>query len=263
MTDLEEIKKTVFKEPDRVRVLFEKGGERGSAEKLARTLGVGFTEDVADLKNADIILRYNKEGLFFESEGLVLHGDLTSLRQRLEKGRVDHEILVKAAKFKGESPENLTAVDATAGLGEDSVLLAFAGFKVTLYERDPIICALLKDSIRRAAKVQWLSEAAKRMTVVEGDSIEELPKLLDAPDLILLDPMFPAKKSSGLVKKKFQMIYLLERQSSDEDSLLQAALSAHPRKIVIKRPSNGPFLGDLKPGYSLSGKTIRYDCVVL
>ncbi len=252
----------IFKEPDKVKVLFEKGGERGSAEKLARTLGVEFTEDQTAADNADILLRYNKDGLFFESEGQILHGDFCTLRQRLEKGRVDHELLVKAAKFKGEKPENLTAIDATAGLGEDSMLLAFAGFKVTLFERDPIICALLKDTVRRAQKVQWLSEAAKRMTVVEGDSITELPKILDSPDMILLDPMFPAKKNSGLVKKKFQMIYLLERQSSDEDDLLQAALSAHPRKIVIKRPASGPFLGNIKPGYSLSGKTIRYDCIV-
>ncbi|MCR5584080.1 MAG: class I SAM-dependent methyltransferase [Lachnospiraceae bacterium] len=261
--DLEVIKKTVFKEPDKVKVLFEKGGERGSAEKLARTLGVEFTESPDSVKNADIILRYNKEGLFFESEGQALHGDFSKLRQRLEKGRVDHELLVKAAKFKGEKPEDLAVIDATAGLGEDSVLLAFAGFKVTLYERDPIICALLKDTVRRALKVQWLSDAAKRMTVIEGDSIAELPKLLDPPDMILLDPMFPAKKNSGLVKKKFQMIYLLERQSSDESDLMQAALAAHPRKIVVKRPADGPFLGDLKPGYSLSGKTIRYDCIVL
>jgi 16S rRNA (guanine1516-N2)-methyltransferase len=253
---------SILKEPDKVKVLFEKGGERGSAEKLAKTLGVEFTEDPAAVKDAGIVLRYGKDGLFFESEGQILHGDLSKLRQRLEKGRVDHELLVKAAKFKGEKPEDLTAVDATAGLGEDSVLLAFAGFKVTLYERDPIICALLKDTVRRALKVQWLSDAAKRMKVVEGDSITELPKLADPPDLILLDPMFPAKKNSGLVKKKFQMIYLLERQSSDEGDLMQAALSAHPRKIVVKRPADGPFLGGIKPGYSLSGKTIRYDCIV-
>ncbi len=252
----------LFKEPDKIKVYFEKGGERGSAEKLARTLNVEFTEAPEVAAKADILLRYNKEGLFFESEGQVLHGDFSTLRQRLEKSRVDHELLVKAAKFKGEKPEDLTAVDATAGLGEDSMLLAFAGFKVTLYERDPIICALLKDTVRRACKIQWLADAAKRMNVVEGDSITELPKMADPPDMILLDPMFPAKKNSGLVKKKFQMIYLLERQSSDEDCLLEAALKAHPRKIVVKRPAGGPFLGGLKPGYSISGKTIRYDCIV-
>ncbi len=259
---MEEVKAKIFKEPEKVKVYLEKGGERGSAEKLARTLGVVLTEDPDEAGKADVLLRFAKSGLSFESEGQVLRGDFENLRHRLEKGRVDHELLVKAAKFKGEK-EGLTAIDATAGLGEDSMLLAFAGFKVTLIERDPIIAALLKDTVRRATKLQGLSEAAKRMTVLEGDSIEELPKLMDPPDLILLDPMFPSKKNSGLVKKKFQMIYLLERQSLDEDSLLKAAFSASPRKIVVKRPADGPFLGGLKPGYSLSGKTIRYDCIVL
>ncbi len=260
---MEKKNESIFKEPDKIKVFFEKGGERGSAEKLARTIGVALTEDPEEASKADVLLRYNKEGLFFESEGQVLHGDFSTLRQRLEKGRVDHELLVKAARFKGEDSKNLRAVDATAGLGEDSMLLSFAGFTVTLYERDPIICALLKDAVRRACKIQWLADAAKRMNVIEGDSIVGLTRSLDAPDMILLDPMFPAKKNAGLVKKKFQMIYILERQSSDEDDILNAAISADPRKIVIKRPAGGPFLGGLKPGYSLSGKTIRYDCIVL
>ncbi len=259
---MEEAKTNIFKDPDRIRVFLEKGGERGSAEKLARTLGVALTEDPKEAADADVLLRYAKNGLSFESEGQVLRGDFENLRHRLEKGRVDHELLVKAAKFKGEK-EGLTAIDATAGLGEDSMLLAFAGFNVTLIERDPIIAALLKDTVRRGTRLRDLSEAAGRMTVVEGDSIEELPKLMDPPDVILLDPMFPAKKNTGLVKKKFQMIYLLERQSMDEADLLKAAILARPRKIVIKRPAAGPFLGDMKPGYSLSGKTIRYDCIVL
>ncbi len=254
--------KNIFKDPEKIKVYLEKGGERGSAEKLARTLGICLTEDAEEAAAADVLLRYGKEGLSFESEGQMLRGDFNNLRHRLEKGRVDHELLVKAAKFKGEK-DGLRAVDATAGLGEDSMLLAFAGFNVTLYERDPIIAALLKDTVRRGTRLPGLSDAAKRMTVVEGDSIEELPKLMDPPDLILLDPMFPEKKNSGLVKKKFQMIYLLERQSHDEDELMKAALSANPRKIVVKRPAGGPFLGGMKPGYSLSGKTIRYDCIVL
>ncbi len=257
-----ETKPNIFKDPDRIKVYLEKGGERGSAEKLARTLGIALTEDPEEAKAADVLLRYAKSGLSFESEGQVLKGDFENLRHRLEKGRVDHELLVKAAKFKGEKGP-LSAIDATAGLGEDSLLLAYAGFNVTLIERDPIIAALLKDTVRRGTRVPGISEAAKRMTVIEDDSINVLSKLLDAPDLILLDPMFPAKKNSGLVKKKFQMIYLLERQSRDENELFNAALSAHPRKIVIKRPAGGPCLGDMKPVYSLSGKTIRYDCIVL
>ena len=47
--------------------------------------------------------------------------------------------------------EHPRAVDATAGLGEDSLLLAAAGFEVTLCEADPVIAVLLEDALTRAA----------------------------------------------------------------------------------------------------------------
>ena len=49
--------------------------------------------------------------------------------------------------------------------------------------------------------------------------------------------------------------------TDDEEELLGAALSAHPRRIVIKRPLKGPYLAGIKPDYSIKGKTIRYDCL--
>ena len=45
--------------------------------------------------------------------------------------------------------------------------------------------------------------------------------------------------------------------------LLDAALAAHPRKVVIKRPPKGPYLAGKKPSYSLTGKAIRYDVIAL
>ena len=83
-----------------------------------------------------------------------------------------------------------------------------------------------------------------------------------SPDLVYLDPMFPARRKSGLVKKKFQLLHLLEPPCEDEEDLLDAALAARPRRIIVKRPLKGPYLGGLRPGYSISGKTIRYDCIV-
>ena len=83
-----------------------------------------------------------------------------------------------------------------------------------------------------------------------------------SPDLILLDPMFPGRQKSALVKKKFQLIQHLEQPCSNEEELLQAAIAAKPKKIIIKRPSKGPFLSGRKPSYSLDGKNIRYDCII-
>lgn len=245
----------------RYTIILEKGGDRGQAEKLAKCLSTPVAERILE-KVEGPVLRFTKEGLFFENGKMVLHGDFSAMSHRLENGRLLHEPLLKAVKLK-DKDESLSIVDATAGLGEDSILLAAAGHNVTLIERDPIICALLKDAVRRGARVQGLKEAVSRMQVIEGNSIHVLAGLAERPDVILLDPMFPEKTNTALVKKKFQMIYLLERQASDEDELMKAAMNANPRKIVVKRPLKGPYLGGVRPGYSLEGKTIRYDCIVL
>lgn len=242
-------------------IFLDKGGDRNQAEKMAKLLGAPITEKLENTEN-EPVLRYAKDGLFFENGKMVLHGDFAAMKHRLLNGRLLHEPLLKAAKLK-EIDGPMNVVDATAGLGEDSILLAAAGHNVTLIERDPIICALLKDAVRRGSKVAELKETMTRMKVVEGDSIQKLAELSEEPDVIVLDPMFPDKNNTALVKKKFQMIYLLERQSDDEDDLMQAAIKANPRKIVVKRPLKGPSLGGIKPGYSLEGKTIRYDCIVL
>ncbi|MGN0287113.1 MAG: class I SAM-dependent methyltransferase [Atopobiaceae bacterium] len=195
---------------------------------------------------------------------MTLRGDLEHMECRLRPGNLSHELVVRAARLKGV--ERPTAVDATAGLGEDSLLLAAAGFTVTLYERDPVIAALLRDSLRRAAAVPQLAQAVGRMRLVEGDSIEALEGMAGSdtrPDLVLLDPMFPARHKSASVKKKLQLLQTLERPCDDEERLLQAARDAGPRKIIVKRPAKGPTLAGMKPSYSVSGKAIRFDCLVL
>ena len=45
-------------------------------------------------------------------------------------------------------------------------------------------------------------------------------------------------------------------------AVLDAALAARPRKIVIKRPPKGPWLAGVKPSHSLAGKAVRYDVIV-
>ena len=101
------------------------------------------------------------------------------------------------------------------------------------------------------------------MRLLEGNSIPWMRAAQPGYwDLIYLDPMFPERKKSALVKKKFQLLHYLERPAADEQELLQAALSARPKKIVIKRPLKGPDLGGQKPSYRIRGKAIRYDVIV-
>jgi 16S rRNA (guanine1516-N2)-methyltransferase len=195
---------------------------------------------------------------------MTIRGDLARLLPRLKPGRLQRELLVRAARIKDpRTPGRPTAVDATAGLGEDSLLLAAAGFDVLMFERNEIIAALLMDSLKRAADIPELSGVVGRMRAIHADSIQALGSLDFLPDVVLLDPMFPAKHNDAAAKKKLQLLQQLEQPCEDEAALLDAALSAHPLKIVVKRPVKGPFLADRKPDYSLSGKAIRYDCFAL
>lgn len=227
------------------------------------------------------------EGLTLAGDGMELRADFCEMLPRIRQGALQRELLVKAAKLKSALAPR--ALDMTAGLGEDSFLLAAAGFDVTLCEMDETIALLLEDALERAAADEATADIAARMHLVKGDSLEVLASLAgmaeaaDAPDVsepafnlagedapcsskafdvIYLDPMFPERRKSAAVKKKFQLLHGLERPCANEEEMLQAALAAKPRKIVVKRPAKGEYLAGKKPSYSIGGKAVRYDVLV-
>ncbi|ETP72048.1 SAM-dependent methyltransferase, tRNA(uracil-5)-methyltransferase [Lachnospiraceae bacterium JC7] len=251
-----------------------------SLELLSKRLDISYTLDKAVLdsfltersdisdqssepkdKKMPLYLKMDEDGLSLTDGKHELRGDFTDNLSRLKQSNLEREMLVKAAKLKGlDHPPVL--IDATAGMGEDSLLLAASGFNVKLYEYDPIIASLLEDALRRAKAVPELKDIVSRMELHIENSIEAMNNLDITPDVILLDPMFPARTKSSLVKKKFQLLQQLEPPCSDAAMLLNAAISLRPRKIIIKRPAKGPYLADIKPDYSLTGKAIRYDCIL-
>jgi len=227
------------------------------AETLAAHLNIPMVSTAPE----GLHLCLDGSGLALTDGSMELRGDFTRLLPRLKENNLRQEYIVKAAKQKGREGVPL-AVDATAGLGEDSLLLAAAGYRVLLYEYDPVIAALLRDALHRAAEHPELAEIAARMELREENSITALPALDCTPDVVVLDPMFPERTKSASVKKKFQLLQQLERPCDLETELLQAALAAKPKKIIIKRPLKGPYLAGIKPSYSLTGKAIRYDCIL-
>ena len=207
-----------------------------------------------------LLLREDERGVALTGDGMELRGDFSRMLPRLRHGALQRELLVRAARVRGvDAP---TAVDATAGLGEDALLLAAAGFSVTLFERDPVIAALLADALERAANDQQLEGIVARMRLVPVDAVEGLARLDARPSVVFLDPMFPAKRKDAATKKKLQLFQMLESPCADEEELLAAALAARPRKVVVKRPLKGPNLAGAKPSSSISGKVVRYDVYV-
>lgn len=211
---------------------------------------------------AGLQLGKNEKGLVLEGSGQLLQADLEKMLPRLRQANLEREMLVKASRVKGVEGTPI-AVDATAGFAEDSLLLAAAGFRVILFERDPVIALLLEDALERAKSHEILGAIVERMELHQEDSIEGLKNLKVVPDIVLLDPMFPQRQKSALIKKKFQLLQQLEKPCEEEAELLDAAIQAGPRKVVIKRPLKGPYLAGKKPSHSMEGKAIRYDCIVL
>lgn len=256
-----------------VEVRQEDGGGKipARAPKVGESKGIGSQS--ADLSEsgsatgsgggrAALVLRLNGEGLSLEGDGMSLRGDFRDMLSRIRPDRLNRELLIRAVKIKKVS-RPLAVIDATAGMGEDSLLLAAAGCSVTMYERDPVISALLRNALRRAEEIPELRDVVGRMRLQETDSQEAMRHLEEPPDVVFLDPMFPARQKSALVKKKFQLLHRLEQPCVGEHELLEAAMAASPAKIVIKRPKKGGYLAGRKPDYSLEGKAIRYDCIWL
>lgn len=235
------------------------------AFSIAQRLGVPVAQEADAAAAAPLVLHVGEQGVSLVNNGMVMRGDWTRMVPRLKSHNLHKELLVKAAKIKGASGP-LWAVDATAGLGEDALLLAAAGFFVDLYESDPVIAVLLEDAHRRALEDERLASVAARMRVHAKDSVEALHARASAgecPDVVHLDPMFPAKTKAAATKKKFQVIHLIEPPCENQEALVGAALAAKPRKVVVKRPVKAPYLADVKPSYAIAGKTIRYDCIVV
>lgn len=235
--------------------------EEENAKKLAEELNSEFYTDLSRINEECLYLRYDLEGLKLVCGDKCLTNDFSSMKNRLKAGNLQQEMIIKAVRIK-KHEGILNVLDATAGMGEDSLILAAAGFNISMCEYNPIISALLSDSLKRAREDELLADLVKRMELLKCDSIEYMNKLKKAPDVILLDPMFPERNKSALIKKKFQLLQRIESPCGDEARLLEAAINAKPKKIVIKRPLKGEYLANKKPDFSYSGKAIRYDCIL-
>lgn len=248
--------------PGQVFVYAEDERYLGEARAFAQDAGLSLLSDITAADGEKLIVVFGENGVTLNRGKLSLRGDFTAMLPRIKPNNLNGEMIVNAARLKGHKPSELTVFDATAGLGEDSFLLAASGYSVTLYEYDCVIAALLRDSLRRAEENPQMSDIAKRMTLHAEDSIKALAQLKEAPHIVLLDPMFPARQKSGLIKKKFQLLQQLETPCVIENELLDVAMGVHPRKIIIKRPLKSGFLAEHTPDYSIKGTSVRYDCIL-
>ena len=172
---------------------------------------------------------------------------------------VRNEMVVKAVL--GRDKQHLPPViDATAGLGRDSFLLATLGCEVLMLERHPVVSALLQDGLRRY-KENGDPAIAGRLSFHRGDITNGAfsGQILTPAEVVYLDPMFPQRDKSAKVKKEMQMFKQMVGADADSDALLHHAKPLATRRVVVKRPARAPFLADASPTYSLTGRSSRFD----
>ena len=70
------------------------------------------------------------------------------------------------------------------------------------------------------------------MSLERSDSLQYLAALVKSddvpPDVIYLDPMFPATPKSAAVKKKFQLLHVLENPAMKQKKKRLSALRSQP-----------------------------------
>ena len=147
-------------------------------------------------------------------------------------------------------------VDATAGLGRDAYILASLGCAVRMIERSPVLFAMLTDALSRADP-----EISQRLSVIQADGRDHLRGLVpeERPDVVYLDPMYPERRKSALVKKESRLLRAVVGDDSDADELFGIALQTARKRVVVKRPRLGDCLAGLKPTYEITGRSTRFD----
>jgi len=236
------------------------------SDELATLLGLKQIVSINDLNTQNAIFDLDDQQLILH---LLLDGKPDILKFDLAQGEValraskvskSNEVVAKAIGCK--SYYRPTVLDATAGMGRDSLMMAMLGCSVIMQERNFAIYHLLENALTRLKNsLDFKPEITERISLYQHDSIDAISD--DNVDVIYLDPMFPDRKKSALVKKEMRLFKLIAGDDLDSDQLLVNALESDVKRVVVKRPKGAPILADKKPSHEIKAKKFRYDVYVL
>ena len=180
---------------------------------------------------------------------------------RLRFGGGRGQALAKAMGLRADKIPKI--VDATAGLGRDSFLLASLGAQVTMIERSKKMYTLLAQGMDRAShEGSDFQQIIGRMNLLYGDAKELLPEL--SADAVLIDPMHPPRKNSALVKLELRQVRQIVGADDDAADLIKVALGSAKKRVVVKWPAKAdPIEGIHACSHQIIGKSVRYDVFML
>ncbi|AML48231.1 SAM-dependent methyltransferase [Coxiella burnetii] len=248
---------------DTLAITYSTPARLSEAEKLARQMKL----PLVSLNSTDysFLLVFTPAHLELRSTGTKAPGPLyvdflkgaTAHRRLFGGGR--SQLIVRAVGLK--SHPHPTILDLTAGLGRDAFVLANLGCDVLMIERNPVIALLLRDGLERAQSVEW--SKSLKLELIEIDAQIYLSTLKKQFDVIYMDPMYPIRKKSALVKKEMRILRRLVGADDDAPQLLALALKKAKHRVVIKRPRLSNPLPGPAPDVVYEGKSSRFDVYLL
>ncbi len=202
-------------------------------------------------------LHFKNGELFYKSEdrGEIQFNFNDLWQQQVNKKyTIAKEPLARALGIKAHGDSHIW--DITCGSGKDSILLLKFGAKVTAFERNPSVAALLL-----LAKEEFNSDSLQIRFGEASSHFELLSQEL--PSAIYYDPMYPeeGKKKSALPRKEMQVFRELVGKDIDEEEVYSWAKSSGVKRFVVKRGVKSPTL-KAKPSAQYTGKSARYDLYI-
>lgn len=222
-----------------------------------------------------ILLLDNKNQLSLLVDGLSVAPEWDKLQRRVVSAGRKSELLLQAAKITADSQ----VIDATAGFGQDSLILASSGAQVIMLEQQPIMALLLlAEQQRMSLQPNW-QKLMSRLTIVNTDALAFFNSKLttidsNSIDVIYLDPMFPEdsyqdrKTGKGAkVNKQMQALHQLAAPPTiaQEQQLLQRAQhliknnKQQSGRVIVKRPVQAPLFANQAATESWHNAALRFD----
>ena len=239
---------------------------RGQAQTFADKQQLSLIKEKDNTHDLQLIFGEEKIDLYDRQLNTSIDVDFVhgALAHRQQFGGGRGQAIARAIGLKqGNNP---TVLDATAGLARDAYVLATLGCHMVLVEQSPILSILIEDGIKRGLEnEQSRYILSDHFELYNQNAIEFMEGLGDdeRPDIIYIDPMYPERKKSALVKKDMQILQRLlgknPNKTEDDIALVKAAINCAKKRVVVKRPSHAEPVGQIKPSSSVSSKKTRYD----
>ena len=229
-----------------------------------------------------ILLLDEKNKLSWLSDGLSVAPEWDKLQRRVVSAGRKSELLLQAVKITSDSQ----VIDATAGFGHDSLILASTGAQVIMLEQQPLMALLLLVEQQRMSGLANWQKLMSRLHIINTDALGYFASLAadaiddtkeidkKAVDVVYLDPMFPedsyqdSKTGKGAkVGKHMQALHQLASPPTleQEEQLLQNAQAVVRQnaqtsgRVVVKRPQFAPLLAHQQPSESWHNEAVRFD----